>query len=112
MINDLDITAVLEIPDELAADLGASVYRVVQEALTNVAKHARANAVSVSVARDHGRLTVSVLDDGCGFAVDQRAGPGFGLTGMRERVLVTGGELSLESSDAGTSIRAWFPLPA
>jgi signal transduction histidine kinase len=112
VINDLDITAVLEIPDELAADLGASVYRVVQEALTNVAKHARANAVSVSVARDHGRLTVSVLDDGCGFAVDQRAGPGFGLTGMRERVLVTGGELSLESSDAGTSIRAWFPLPA
>jgi signal transduction histidine kinase len=112
-INDLEISGEIELPGpdgpSLDADLQASVYRVVQEALTNVAKHARAGHVTVTVRGDAGRLAVFVADDGRGFAVDRQTG-GFGLTGMRERVLVAGGRLTIESSDEGTAVRAELPL--
>jgi two-component system, NarL family, sensor histidine kinase DevS len=114
-INDLEIEGVLELPGArdddgaLNSELEATVYRLVQEALTNVAKHARASRVRVTVQVDGGRLAVVVADDGTGFvvgAVDR----GFGLTGMRERVLMAGGELRIDSSDAGTTVSASLPL--
>lgn len=114
-INDLDISGRLELPTRAAprggldAELQASVYRVVQEALTNVAKHARASHVEISVAAADERLSIVIADDGCGFDAELQTG-GFGLTGMRERVLVFGGELSIDSVSSGTTVSAWLPL--
>jgi len=110
-VNDLDIDAEMEISDavEISDELEATVYRVVQEALTNIAKHARAKHVNVTVQAQDGRINLAVIDDGRGFDVDQRA-QGFGVIGMQERVTVCGGELSIESAGGETVVRAWLPL--
>ncbi len=92
----------------LAEDLETAVYRLVQEALTNVAKHARANRVHVAVGESEGELLVEVQDDGVGFDPDVSSG-GFGLAGMHERVGLAGGTLSIASSDQGTLVRACWP---
>jgi signal transduction histidine kinase len=112
-INDLDITSRLELRDGLSqgldAELQATVYRIVQEALTNVAKHAEASKVRASILADDERIALEIADDGHGFD-GERHGGGFGLAGMRERVLVFGGQLSIQSSEQGTTVSAWLPL--
>lgn len=89
--------------------LDVSAYRIVQEALTNVRKHARARAVSVRVIFDGDWLRLHVADDGVGASV----GPddGFGLLGIRERVEVYGGTLSVSSPvDGGFVLVAALPV--
>jgi signal transduction histidine kinase len=110
-VNGLEVTGHIDIAadGELDPDLAATVYRVVQEALTNVAKHAQAKHVTVSVATAEGEIKLAVVDDGRGFSIEDRS-DGFGVTGMQERVAVSGGELSIESGDAGTALTAWLPL--
>jgi signal transduction histidine kinase len=94
----------------LSPELETTVYRLVQEALTNVVKHADAGGVSVRVHQSGGWLDVRVADDGRGL----RGGPsggGFGLIGMRERVELAGGELHVEDGEPrGTLVRARFPV--
>lgn len=102
-----------DFPAERApSQLESTVYRLVQEALTNVVKHARAERVDLRVAAVDGTVTVEVRDDGIGFdpaATDS----GFGLMGMRERLGMIGGRLEISSSPGGgTQIRAELPLPA
>jgi signal transduction histidine kinase len=92
----------------LGEDLETTVYRLVQEALTNVVKHARASRVSVTVGASEGELLVEVRDDGAGFDPDV-ASDGFGLAGMRERVALAGGTLSIHSGEQGTLMRACLP---
>jgi signal transduction histidine kinase len=95
--------------ERLDPDLETGVYRMVQEALTNVAKHARAEHVRVAVDAVDGELRIEVHDDGIGFdtaSVDA----GFGLAGMQERVALAGGTLSLDSGAAGTVLTACLPL--
>jgi signal transduction histidine kinase len=95
----------------LPSEVESTAYRIVQEALTNVAKHAHATEVDVRIEEADGRLEISVRDDGRGFEPSApRAG--FGLTGMRERVEMLGGTLGLESSPAGlgTLVRASLPV--
>lgn len=90
-----------------------AAYRVVQEALTNVARHARSPIAWVSVAAIGSRLRVRVRDKGCGF--DPRMTPVArqGLLGMRARVVELQGRLDLQSSPgAGTLVQAEWPLPA
>ena len=105
------------IDDRLEADLETLVYRVAQEALTNVAKHARAKAARVEVRRDPGKLSMIVKDNGVGFDVAQVFGGqeherGFGLHGMRDRVQLFGGCIEVRSSPAnGTVIEIEIPLP-
>jgi len=96
--------------DEAALDpeLKTVVYRLVQEALTNVAKHARANRVDIDVEHGDGEVRLLVADDGRGFDAAEPAG-GFGLVGMRERVALLGGVLDLATSDRGTLVTARFP---
>ena len=85
-----------------------AVYRVVQEALTNAVKHGAATHADVLVAEREGRVVIEVRDDGRGFDPAERR-EGFGLTGMQERMALLGGELSLASSPAGTTVRASAP---
>ena len=87
-----------------------TIYRIVQEALTNVVKHADATRVEVSVVEDGGALEICVSDDGRGFDPSVRV-DGFGVVGMRERVSLLGGSLSIESApDQGSRLRAWVPI--
>jgi signal transduction histidine kinase len=92
----------------LDGDLETAVYRMVQEALTNVAKHARADRVRVAVTESDGELSIEVRDDGAGFDPETTS-HGFGLAGMQERVTLAGGTLSVESGERGTVISARLP---
>jgi signal transduction histidine kinase len=87
-----------------AAELETAVYRIVQEALTNAAKHGRADRAVVEISEHDGAVHVSVRDNGSGFdvAADRRAG--FGLLGMRERAALLGGELSVASTPGGGTL--------
>jgi signal transduction histidine kinase len=90
-------------------ELEATIYRIVQEALNNVAKHAEATRAQVVVEETDGRIRIAVEDDGCGFQPG-RVSSGFGLSGMRERVALAGGELRIERSErGGTKLTALLP---
>ncbi|GAB2515820.1 sensor histidine kinase [Lysobacter humi (ex Lee et al. 2017)] len=88
------------------------LFRVAQEALNNIAKHARARSVLLRVVERDARLQLQVVDDGVGFDPAERAG-GSGLSGMRERLRLFQGTLDVHSSPgSGTRLRAVVPLPA
>src|ERR1700677_3453809 len=106
--GELELSDPLKGQARLADDLETTVYRLVQEALTNVAKHAHANRVRVAVSESNGQLSVDVQDDGSGFD-PEAASDGFGLAGMQERVNLAGGTLSIESSQHGTLLHALPP---
>ena len=101
----------------LPPEVETTVYRIVQESLTNVLKHAEARRVSVIVERRRDHVLVIVEDDGRGFAACEvpnapGSGHGLGILGMRERVALVGGALSLDSSPGcGTTARARIPVP-
>jgi signal transduction histidine kinase len=115
--DGLKIGCEVELPESLDAgsseerELETTVYRLVQESLTNVVKHANAAAIDVAVRAADGSLTVEVHDDGHGFNPGESSA-GFGLAGMRERVFLLGGQLQIESGKDGTTVRALIPLPA
>ncbi len=91
------------------AELEDSIYRIVQEALTNVLKHANATRATVSVVEHDGEIDVQVTDDGDGFAT-QDATVGYGIVGMRERVDLLDGTLEiLSSAEQGTTLRVRVP---
>jgi signal transduction histidine kinase len=98
----------------LPSEIETAVYRVVQEALNNVAKHAGAGRVSVILERRGDEVTSLVEDDGRGFEPARAgSGPGrrLGLLGMRERIALVGGALLVESAEGqGTTVRARIPL--
>jgi two-component system, NarL family, sensor histidine kinase DevS len=96
--------------DRLPADVETTMYRIVQESLTNITKHAEATRISVLVTRTSNAAIVVVEDDGRGFEL-ARPTPGLGLEGMRERVALVGGRLRVETSrGSGTTIAAEIPL--
>ena len=80
-----------------------------QEALTNIAKHARAEHVRIDVALDYDVVRVEVTDDGRGFDPEARV-EGFGLVGMHERVALAHGQLEIESAAGRTGVRASLPV--
>jgi signal transduction histidine kinase len=96
--------------ERLPHDVETALYRIVQEALTNVTKHAEASRISIVLARKGNAATVVVEDDGKGF--DPGAGgAGLGLVGLRERVALLGGRLTVEASaGSGATIAAEVPL--
>ncbi len=111
-VEGLEIECRVDVPSQgrrIGADLETTVYRLVQEALTNVAKHAGAAHVRVAVETADGRLAVEISDDGGGFDPAATTN-GFGLAGMRERVGLSGGQLSVRPSAAGTTVRAELPF--
>ncbi|MFH0962826.1 MAG: PAS domain S-box protein, partial [Planctomycetota bacterium] len=96
------------VPDHLAV----TAYRIVQEALTNVARHAQATHARVRLGEQDGALTIEIRDDGQGFPEEAIRNPrSFGIVGMRERADSHGGALVITSSPgAGTTVRVTFPL--
>ncbi len=95
----------------LPPDVETALYRIVQESLTNVVKHARAGHVSVVLTQKDGAVSVVVEDDGVGFEPLRARGDGLGLVGMRERVGLLGGRVTVESRPgAGTTFVAEVPL--
>ncbi len=102
----------------LDAELESTIYRVVQEALTNVSRHAQATQAVISVIARDGAIEASVTDDGRGLPDATRLGPrgdglegGFGMSGMRERAELVGGELEwARAPERGTIMRLTVPL--
>ncbi len=92
-------------------DVAVGIYRVVQEALANVARHAKATAVVVDMSIEGAEFFVSVKDDGCGFDVNDVEGKGLGLAGIRERAAMAHGNVDISSAPgAGTTIVVRVPL--
>jgi signal transduction histidine kinase len=96
--------------ERLDPETETALYRIVQEALTNIVKHAQARNVSIVVARRTDSVAAIVEDDGRGFD-PQAANEGHGLVGMRERVALLDGTLQIETSASGTTIACEVPLP-
>jgi len=114
VVHGTEVECRLVLPDpaendrRLAPELETAVYRLVQESLTNVAKHAGAKRITIDVAATGGQVKLKVADDGDGFDVDI-VDAGFGLTGMRERVALSGGAIDIASGSGGTTVRATLP---
>ena len=97
--------------ERLPEQVEIALYRIVQESLTNVVKHARARHVSILLTRRDGGVKVVIEDDGLGFEVGESANGGFGLMGMRERLALLGGRLLVESNgETGTTVAAEVPV--
>lgn len=107
----LDVTVTVDgLPAALPAGIDLSSYRIIQEALTNTLRHARARAAEVTVRCRSGALEIEVVDDGKA-APRTTDGPGFGIIGMRERAAVLGGTLdAAPTAHGGFRVRALLPL--
>jgi PAS domain S-box-containing protein len=103
-------------PVQLEDEVASACFRVAQEAITNVVKHANAQRLSVQLSREEDDLVLTVRDDGIGFDANALSeGPpdraSMGTIGMQERVFLVGGRLSIESQPGkGTTVQARFPL--
>ena len=107
---DLHIDA---LPAGIAPAVTVCLFRVAQEALRNIVRHAGAHSVHVTLAPKDGGLQLLVTDDGVGFEPRDGHGAGLGIASMRERVREVGGKFSIRSEPgAGTTVQAWAPLAA
>jgi len=100
-----------ELPERLPAELETAIFRIVQEALTNVARHSRATRVRVSLRNLPGELRLDVVDNGIGYPRngDRPSRPGLGLLSIRERARSLGGKVSM-TTDHGAHLAIVFPL--
>jgi len=100
--------------DELVLNdrYSTAIFRIVQESLTNIARHAHARRVRIALRRHNLTLYLTIEDDGCGIAqADMEKPSSFGLLGMRERVWAIRGDISIAGSHRGTRIEIRLPLP-
>jgi signal transduction histidine kinase len=113
-VREAGLPAALEVdgtPRSLPASLDVTVYRIVQEALTNALRYARRAATLVRLSYEPMTLRVEILDDGPATDADGVAGSGRGLVGMRERASLVGGRLEAGPRiGGGYAVRAWLPL--
>jgi signal transduction histidine kinase len=99
----------IDVQQRIKNDIKVAVYRIVQEALTNICKHASATEVKISIQTET-NLILTITDNGKGFEIDQNT-TGFGLQSMRERSIAVGGNLNIETArNTGCKITAIFPL--
>jgi signal transduction histidine kinase len=109
----LDLPAAIE---RLDRDYELSLFRIIQECLTNIHRHSGSKTASIHIVRDDGSLVLKVRDEGRGMAPErlseiQSRGSGVGIRGMRERVLQFSGTMCVESDDSGTRIHVVIPIP-
>src|SRR6266516_999769 len=100
--------------DAINGELGTALFRIVQEALTNVLRHAGATRVDIALGTKSGCVTLEINDDGTGITEAGTMGPGsLGILGMRERAAALGGVLEVvPRQEGGTRVAAWFPPSA
>ncbi|HTU14564.1 MAG TPA: sensor histidine kinase [Solirubrobacterales bacterium] len=115
-LGQSEIEATFEVDGDVSGldpDVQLVIYRVAQESLGNAIRHSRAHSIRVRLARRSDRVELSVIDDGSGFTFAE-ATSGLGLGGMRERAILVGGDLQIESRpDHGTSVKLTVPdLPS
>ena len=101
----------------LPSDMELAIFRVVQECLTNIHRHAESKTACIRVGRDKASVYIEVRDEGKGvspqrFAEIQSRGSGVGISGIRERLRQFHGEIKIESTDTGTSVLVSIPFPA
>jgi PAS domain S-box-containing protein len=111
--HGIDVTfSPVESVEGVPSDIALCLYRVAQEALRNIALHADAQAVKVSLNASTSAIELTIADDGRGFHADEvRRGRGLGLISLDERVRLLGGELQINPAQRrGTELRAWIPL--
>jgi signal transduction histidine kinase len=107
---EVDLEAQLS-ETRLPSEVETTLYRIVQEALTNVVKHAEANKVSILLVRRDGAVTAVIEDNGRGFEPDAVKTDSLGLDGMRERAELHDGRLTIETSPgSGTTLAVEIPL--
>ncbi|MFJ2365735.1 PAS domain S-box protein [Pseudomonas sp. NPDC087697] len=108
------IPCLVQVPDNLPTLSDAKaigLFRILQEALTNVMRHAQAHTVELTLVLEGDELCLTVSDDGIGFVAPTGRPTSFGVVGMRERVLIMGGQLSLDSEPGeGTTLSVRVPL--
>jgi signal transduction histidine kinase len=101
----------IELPDPISSEISTAIYRITQEALTNIAKHSFATEVSLRLQERHDAIHLQINDNGKGFAPERNT-TGFGLQGMRERTVALGGQfLVFSQPGGGCRITVSIPLP-
>ncbi len=108
-MTGIRVSQSIELPTPLAPDVNTTLYRIVQESLTNIHKHADSTQVSVGLHQHGGQTYLSIDDNGKGFNPTQNT-TGFGLQGMRERAIALGGQFSI-ASQPGQGCRVFVALP-
>ena len=109
---DIVVDLHCDLPERLPAPVETALYRIVQEGMTNAARHGNGSTVSVLGSQRAGEVRAIIEDDGCGFdpVVARRSGRSVGIHGMVERAELLGGRLDIESSPEGTTV--YVELPA
>ncbi len=103
--------------EKLPHQIETAFYRIIQEALSNIAKHAKADRIEISLEKRNETLYVSVIDNGAGFDLERVLHPesperGFGIVGMQERVSLLGGHIDIQSKPGfGTHLYIEVPCP-
>jgi signal transduction histidine kinase len=111
--SGISTTVETHLGERLPPELETTLYRVVQEALSNVVKHAAARHVSIVLAQRGSSVAATIDDDGAGFDEAEVRPDALGLTGMRERLALVGGTLEIESTPGrGTTVAAQVPVAA
>jgi signal transduction histidine kinase len=98
------------IDERLPTEIESAAFRIVQEALTNIARHAGVTEARLWARRDPREISIIVEDDGRGIPRERLSAATSGLSGMRERALLAGGQLLIETSAAGTRVTAIVPF--
>src|SRR5690606_29616196 len=108
----LDVDLHCTLPNRLPSSVETSLYRIIQEAMTNAARHSQASALSVVVSQRDGQVQAIIEDNGAGFDVTaaRRAGSSVGLHSMTERSELLGGKIDVESSPEGTTVYVEIPV--
>jgi signal transduction histidine kinase len=96
---------------EVNRNVSIAVYRIFQEALTNVMRHSKATRVDVKIGRNNNHLEFEILDNGVGFELKENKSKTFGVLGMKERAIILGGDFKVENiKPSGTKIIVNIPL--
>ena len=110
--TNIAIASEINLVSKLSTEVNTALYRIVQEALTNIVKHSQATKVDLSLKEVAGTILLSIQDNGCGFNQNNNT-TGFGLQGMKERTAALGGNFKLESKHSqGCHINIAIPLSA
>jgi signal transduction histidine kinase len=99
-----------ELPGGLCSDRELTLFRILQEALVNIHRHAKADFVEVELAHHGKHVTLKIHDNGCGMGAAKGTAPGVGILGMRARLEKFGGDLRIISSQSGTTVAAKLPV--